>query len=96
MAGGITWQTLVMALALIATITAGAVQLGSVQTHVLINTDRLSLLESEHRNVDKFIAQLQASQSEVSRRLSMIETHDIETRANETKILERLSKIEAH
>jgi hypothetical protein len=93
-AGGITWQTIAVALALIASITTFAVQLGSTQTHVIINGDRITLLETQHRDVDKIIARLLASQTEQDRRLNAIEAHDIETRVAESKIIERLGKIE--
>ena len=93
-AGGITWQTITVALTLIAAIATFAIRLGSTETHVIINGDRLSIIETEHKDLERTLSRLLASQSEQDRRLNTIKTHDIDTRNIESKILGRLSKIE--
>jgi len=88
------WQMVIFWLGLIAGVASFTIQLGSNQTHISINTSRIDLLEAENRTVERELAKLTASQPEQDRRLSTIEQHDIETRSLETKIMERLSKLE--
>lgn len=67
-----SWPMLAMIGAAIVTITTGAIQLGSVQTHVVINTDRLSKLEQQNIENIATLATLKAAQIETIRRLDEI------------------------
>lgn len=58
--------------AAIVTITTGAIQLGSVQTHVIINTNRLDKLEDKNIENIATLATLKAGQTETIRRLDEI------------------------
>ena len=92
----VSWETLIFALSLLAATSTFAIRLGSTETHVGINTERLNILETEHKEFQRSMSQLQATQSEMIRQLYTIKSHDVETRNIETKIMERLSKVEAN
>ena len=92
----VNWQTLLFMLSLLVASATFAIQLGSTQTHVQINGDRLTIMETEHKELERSLAKLLASQIEQDRRLSTIDAHDITTREKESKILERLSKFEGN
>ena len=92
---GTNWQNATIALSLVIAIATFAVQLGATQTHVQINGDRISALESQIRIVEGKQFEGLATQSGYGRRLDAIEKHDIETRDLEAKLTERLGKVEA-
>ena len=92
---GMSWQNLAVMAGMMFAAAGFAIQLGSTQTHVQINGDRLTILEVEQKQVERSLAKMIASQAEQDRRLLAIEQHDLETRATESKMLERISKLEA-
>jgi hypothetical protein len=89
------WQMMSVIVLLLVAGTTGAIQLGAVSTHVQINGDRLSLLETNNKEQDASISNTGAHQIFNEQRLNTIEAHDLVTRDMEARIIERLSKIEA-
>lgn len=90
----VSWQVAAAIIVGLIAIVGFSIQLGSIQTHVLINGDRLSILETEHKELERSLAKLTASEIEQNRRLGAIDAHDLETRALESKLIERISKLE--
>lgn len=58
----ISWQMVAVIGAFLAAIATGAVQLGSVQTHVVINTGRVSVLESDYHALVQRLTRVEAHQ----------------------------------
>lgn len=71
--GVITWANVITALTVAGALVTFAIQLGTVQTHVLINTDELALQRSEHKAMLNMLSSLTAEQKEQDRRLDTIE-----------------------
>ena len=90
----LNWQSYIFWLGLLGGAATFAVQLGSTQTYVQDTKVNVSVLQVEHKELERTVARLLASQIEQDRRLGAIETHDVETRNVESKLGERLSKLE--
>ena len=86
---------LVSIIGMIIVIATGTIQVGLMKAYIEDSRERIIIIEREHKDYEKAQAQLLATQQEVVRRLSNIESHDVETRAIESKLGERLSKVEA-
>ena len=69
----LSWPMVGVMVALIVSTVTGAIQLGSVQTHVLINTARVDLLESREHERIADIARLKARQEMNEGRLDTME-----------------------
>ena len=89
------WAFIVAALSVFFTVSTFAIQIGAVQTHVEINGGRITILETERKILERELSLLIANNKEQERRLAVIEHHDVETREVETRMIERLSKLEA-
>ena len=105
--GGVhlSWPMVGVMVALVISTVTGAIQLGSVQTHVSINTGRVDLLEERERQRIADIARLSARQEMNERRIDSIESTRPTTgelagtaRAIEARIMgieERIRSLEA-
>lgn len=105
--GGVhlSWPMVGVMVALVISTVTGAIQLGAVQTHVLINTGRVDLLElREHQRIAD-VARITARQEMNERRIDSIESTRPTTgelagtaRAIEARIMgieERIRSLEA-
>ena len=74
--GGVhlSWPMVGVMVALTISTVTGAIQLGGVQTHVLINTARLDLLEARDHDRVADIARIKARQEMNERRIDTIES----------------------
>jgi hypothetical protein len=61
------------AVAFVTALVTGAIQLGTVQTHVVINTDRLSLIEAREREHLRELATLKAHDEAMESRIRRLE-----------------------
>jgi hypothetical protein len=68
----ISWQALALIGGTVIAIVTGAIQLGAVQTHVVINTARLDKLEDNEHRFAEDLASLKAQRSEIIGRLDAI------------------------
>ena len=69
----ISWPMLAFSVALVVSVVAGAIQLGSVQTHVQINTDTLGSLQNrEHQEIERR-AKLEEQMLDLRRRIERLE-----------------------
>jgi hypothetical protein len=91
----ISWPALAVMAAIIVSLATGAIQLGSVQTHVEINTGLIKDHTERERIELERLAKLEAMVAILNTRMSQIDTHDLATRDNEARIIERLSRVEA-
>ena len=91
----IGWPAFMVLLTIIGGAVTFAIQIGTAQTHIEINTGRISYLENLVQGIQGKQYQGLAIQEDHARRLNAIEQHDLLTRETEAKIIERLSKLEA-
>lgn len=70
----ISWPAVAAVVAMAAMLVTGAIQLGTVQTHVLINTDRLTLFEAREREHLTEIATIKARQQMNEERIRTLES----------------------
>ena len=98
----ISWPTVALFLGIAGTFLSGVIQIGSLQTRVQIDSQRIDELERrerdriiEHLNEAISAGTVKAKQEIFESRIEQIERHDIETRDRESLIQERISKVEA-
>ena len=91
----ISWPMLGLFGAFVAAVITVAIRLGGVETHVLINTDRLSIAEIREREHLVQISIVKSRQEMNEQRIRDIELHDIKTREFEAELNRQLADITA-
>src|SRR4051812_49118635 len=96
------WPVMAVAVTVTISMVTGAIQLGSVQTHVLINTARLADLEVRERlttletakNLER-VSRIDARQGLNEHRLDVLEAAAPGASQRDTLVTERKAKLEA-
>jgi hypothetical protein len=98
----ISWPTIALFISIAATFLSGFIQIGTLQTHVQIDGERIKDLEDRERaRVQEHLGEaisagtVKAQQEVNGKTIDAIQLHDIQTREREGAIQERLSKVEA-
>ena len=98
----VSWATIALVIGIAGTFVSGIIQIGSLQTHIQINGERITDLERRERDrITEHLGEAIAAGTVKARQeinelaIKQILDHDVVTRDREALLVERLAKVEA-